>query len=47
MAITPRDVTDADLPIFFDLQRDLAFNHMAARGLRPGVYPGVRTVKCH
>jgi RimJ/RimL family protein N-acetyltransferase len=30
MAITPRDVTDADLPIFFDLQRDLTYNHMAA-----------------
>jgi len=30
MAITLRDVTDADLPIFFDLQRDLAYNHMAA-----------------
>jgi RimJ/RimL family protein N-acetyltransferase len=30
MAITLRDVTDADLPIFFDLQRDLTYNHMAA-----------------
>jgi RimJ/RimL family protein N-acetyltransferase len=30
MAITLRDVTDADLPIFFDQQRDLAYNHMAA-----------------
>jgi RimJ/RimL family protein N-acetyltransferase len=30
VAITLRDVTDADLPIFFDLQRDLTYNHMAA-----------------
>ena len=30
MAITLRDVTDADLPIFFDQQRDLTYNHMAA-----------------
>jgi RimJ/RimL family protein N-acetyltransferase len=30
MTITLRDVTDADLPIFFDLQRDLTYNHMAA-----------------
>jgi RimJ/RimL family protein N-acetyltransferase len=30
MAITLRDVTDADLPIFFDLQRDLTYNRMAA-----------------
>ena len=30
MAITLRDVTDADLPIFFDLQRDITYNHMAA-----------------
>ena len=30
MAITLRDVTDADLPIFFDPQRDLTYNHMAA-----------------
>lgn len=30
MAITLRDVADADLLIFFDLQRDPAYNHMAA-----------------
>ena len=30
MAITLRDVTDADLPIFFDQQRDATYNHMAA-----------------
>jgi len=30
MAITLRDVTDTDLPIFFDLQRDLTYNHLAA-----------------
>ena len=30
MAIILRDVTDADLPIFFDQQRDLTYNHMAA-----------------
>ena len=30
MTITLRDVTDADLPIFFGLQRDFTYNHMAA-----------------
>ena len=30
MLITLRDVTAADLPIFFELQRDPASNHMAA-----------------
>jgi len=30
MDITLRDVTDADLPIFFEQQRDLAYNRMAA-----------------
>lgn len=30
MAITLRDVTDADLPIFFDQQRDPTYNDMAA-----------------
>ncbi len=30
MPITLRDVTDADLPIFFDFQRDPSYNHMAA-----------------
>ena len=28
--MTLRDVTDADLPIFFELQRDPTYNHMAA-----------------
>ena len=30
MTITLRDVTDADLPIFFGLKRDFTYNHMAA-----------------
>jgi RimJ/RimL family protein N-acetyltransferase len=30
MTITLRNITDADLPIFFDLQRDPTYNHMAA-----------------
>lgn len=30
MTITLRDVTDADLAVLFDLQRDPAYNHMAA-----------------
>ena len=30
MPITLRDVTDADLPIFFDFHRDPSYNHMAA-----------------